>query len=242
MNTLEQVKGKEIEIRNIVTLLIKRIWIIGLITMITTVAGIYYNDLIKPTPIYESSSRIIIHENPESRSSSINTLIVMITESPVLEPVIDQLELNRSPEVLRSQINVETIQESRVIQIIVQDANPELATKIANTVPTVYQEAVAKLFNFNDVEILSEAVVQENPLPINPHNNRLVIISSVFGLVVGIGFVFLLDSMDNRVRSERSIEKLLKLPVLGSVSKINKQSLSNKKKRLTIRGDTIGSS
>lgn len=246
MNTLEQVKGtgKEIEIRKIVILLIKRFWVIACITGVTTAAGIYYNDLNKPIPIYENSSRIIIHENPDFRSSSFNTVRVMITEYPVLQPVIDQLELERSADALRNQIKVETVEESRIIKITVTDSDPEVATNIANTVPVFYGEVVTDLFAIDDVEILSEAVLSENPQPINPPSNQLVIISFVFGIVAGIGFVFLLDSMDNTVRSERTIEKMLELPVLGSVSKINKKSLSNKKKKKSssIRGDSIGSS
>lgn len=232
--------GKEIEIKKMITVLKKYFWVVMVITLITTSAGVIYNHLFKPTLLYEASSRIIIHESTDL----INTLKVVIKEPPILEAVIDELSLNQSVESLSSLIRVESVENSRIVKLTVSHPSPEEAALIANTLANVYKREVATILNFNNVDLFSEAIVKENQQPINPQTNRIIIISFVFGLIAGIGFVFLLDSLDNRLKTVRDIERLLEVPVLGTVSKINKRSIEkNKMKQTTasLRGETIGS-
>ena len=94
------------------------------------------------------------------------------------------------------------------------------------------------------MSIFAEAQVIENPWPINPASNRLIKLGFAAGIIIGIGFIFLLDSLDNRLRSARQVEKLLELPVLGTVSKMNKKTVElnkGKKTNPALRGETIGS-
>ncbi|MDQ0253151.1 capsular polysaccharide biosynthesis protein [Evansella vedderi] len=235
---MEQARGKEIEIKKLVTLFKKRLWIILLITVAAGAAGKFYVSYTEPAPIYSSSSRIIIHES----SGFMDTLLVFIREKPVMEGVIEELELGISPEALSRQIQVNRVGSSQIIEISAINPNPELATVLANTVPIVFMEQVKEVFNYRNVDMLSEAVVSSNPQPINPPSNRMFHIAIVFGLVVGVGFVFLLDSLDNTLRSEREIEKLLGIPVVGSVSKIKKAAVGKKKEKkvITIRTEVGG--
>ncbi|MDT8861113.1 Wzz/FepE/Etk N-terminal domain-containing protein [Alkalihalobacillus sp. MEB130] len=235
---MEQGKGNEIDIRKIFDVIRKRLWMIVVITVITTSAGAIYNHLNKPTPIYDSTSRIMISET----SSFFDTLRVVITEPPVLEAVIKELQLNQTAESLRGQINVSRVDSSQIVAITVTNPSQEQATIIANTVANVYKEKAVELLGFEGVEIFAEAVVRENAWPINPASNRIIKLAFAFGIVVGLGLVFLLDSLDNRFRSERQIEKSLELPVLGSVSKMNKKTLNKDDKnrtKQTVRGETI---
>jgi capsular polysaccharide biosynthesis protein len=211
-----------------------------LITCVTTGAGVAYGHLNKPIPIYESTARIMINES----SGFFDTLIVVIKEPPIMEAVIEELGMERTPQSLSNQVIVNRIGNSNIVTISVQDRNQEQATIIANTVADVYIREVAKLLDFHDVSIFAEAHVLENPWPINPESNRLTKLGFAAGIIFGIGFIFLLDSLDNRIRSVRQVEKLLELPVIGTVSKMNKKTIEmnkNKKSNPALRGETIGS-
>lgn len=236
---VEQGKGNEIEIKKLVTLFKKRLWIILVITVLAGAAGKFYVSHTEPTPLYSSSSRIIIHEN----SGFMDTLLVFMREKPVMEGVVEELQLGFSPEALSRLIQVNRVGNSQIVEISALNTNPELATMLANTVPVVYMDKVQEVFNYRNVEMLSEAVMQQYPQPINPPSDRMFYISIVFGLIVGVGFVFLLDSLDNTLRSERDIEKLLELPVVGSVSKIKKTTVGKKKEKkiIAIRGEAVDS-
>ena len=58
-------------------------------------------------------------------------------------------------------------------------------------------------------------------------------------MVLSIGFIFLLDSLDERIKSERRIEQLLDVPVLGGISKMNRKNTKDKfsKKNTVLLGE-----
>ncbi|MFE7060561.1 YveK family protein [Sutcliffiella sp. NPDC057660] len=229
-------KEKEIEISKIIKLLIKKSWILILIVMITTAASAFYNSISKPTPLYQTSASLLIQDS----SSFINTLMVFVKEPPVLQSVIQELDLQRSMESLSNQISVHTVESSQIVKIAVIDSDPHRSAEIANKTAEVFKTQVASTLDFKSIEILSPAEVKENQQPINPESNRLIQIGFVLGIIIGIGFIFLLDSLDNKIRSERDLENLLEVPVLGTVSKYKKKILSNNKEKKSesyVRGD-----
>jgi capsular polysaccharide biosynthesis protein len=211
---------KDINLKDLFITLKKRVWIILIITALSTIAGIFYSAMNVPTPLYQTSSRIILGEK-----SDMNTLQVIIRDKTVLEKVINQLDLARSPESLANQINVQRVDESQIVSISVVDTDPNLAAEIANTTAEVFKEEIPKIIDFNDVSILSTA--EMNPFPINggANGSRTIMIALIFGLVAGIGFAFFLDSLDETIKSVKDVEAYLDLPVLGKISKMNKKNI-----------------
>ena len=66
----------------------------------------------------------------------------------------------------------------------------------------------------------------------------------VVGLMAGVGLAFLLEYLDNTMKNEQDIEKILELPVLGSIAQIDHketESKSGKGKHAKVRGETVGS-
>ena len=64
------------------------------------------------------------------------------------------------------------------------------------------------------------------PFPIRPRKSLIRIASVVLGLGLGIGLAFVVESMDNRVRSPEDVERVLGVPVIGIVPtfKVKKKS------------------
>jgi capsular polysaccharide biosynthesis protein len=211
---------KDINLKDLFITLKKRVWIILIITAFSTIAGAFYSAMNVPTPLYQTSSRIILGEK-----SDMNTLQVIIRDRTVLEIVIKQLSLNQSPEELANQINVQRLDESQIVSISVVDIDPGRAAKIANTTAEVFKKEVPKIFNSDEVSILSSAEIQPNPINGDANGNRTIIIAFIFGIVAGIGFAFFLDSLDETIKSEKDVEAYLDLPVLGKISKMNKKNI-----------------
>lgn len=214
---------KEINIKHVVSIIRRRLWIMFLFTIITTSIGAAYTLFFK-TPLYTSSSRIIIPANNES----MNTLKVMINEPAVLEKVAAQLNINRSASALSGQISTESIQGSQIVEINVVDTDSKLAAKIANTTAAVYKQEAANILNFENVSILSEAKVPQYAVPININHQKTIMMAFFIGIVLSIGLIFLLDSLDDTIKSEQSIETLLDIPTLGSISKMNRRNTIDK--------------
>ncbi|MFJ7728179.1 YveK family protein [Neobacillus sp. NPDC097160] len=236
MNNLPKRKAKDIDLKELFLVIKRRLWLIIVITIITTGLGTYYSHS-NNTPIYQSSSRIIIGANPEDR----NTMQVIIKDSTILDKVVKELGLAQSAEGLAGQITVSSVDNSQVVSISVTDTDPNRAADIANKTARVFKQEIKTIMNFDNVRILSDAKV--NPWPINQSQNKLIIIGFIAGLVIGIGLVFLLDSLDDSLRSEREVEEMLGLPVLGRVPKMHKRNLKKKNFKqigLEGRGETIG--
>ncbi|WNB92453.1 Wzz/FepE/Etk N-terminal domain-containing protein [Bacillus sp. NEB1478] len=229
-------KVKEIDLKEIFTVLKRKIWIVVLSAMILTVCGGIYNKY-TTSYLYQSSTRLLIKANADQ----MKTLVVMVKDPAIMEKVISNLKLPRSPEGLASQISVENIGESQVVLITVVDTNSTNAAMIANVTANIFKEEVSKILNFNDIQSLKEA--QENPYPINDNKHRFLFISMVMGIVIGIGLVFFLNSLDETVKKEEDIEELIGLPVIGNISKITKKNLKtdiNKIEEMKVRGETVG--
>ena len=207
--------SKEINIREWIRVLKKRLWIIFILTVLTFVCGLFYIKWFT-TPLYQSSATIIIEADADLR----NTLQVIIKDSIVMEKVGQELGLSISPENLATKITVTSIDNSQVVNIGVIDSDPAQAASIANTTARVFKEEVPSITNFDKVHFLSNAV--EDLTPVNEDHTKLLIVALGLGIIVGIGFAFLLDSLDHSIRSPEDIENLIGIPVIGRVSRIKR--------------------
>lgn len=234
--SLKNNKGKEIDLKKVFDVIKHRLWIIIVITAMFTTASTIYSTYFKSyTPLYESSTRMMLHADGNFN----NTLEVMISEQIILDKVIEELGLNTSSGALGQQITVGRVANSQVVKIAVTDPDPEMAAIIANAIANVYKRDIGKIINFDNVTILSEADVV--PWPINPDTrNRTIIIGFIFGVIAGLGLLFLVDSLDDRIRSEHEIEELLETPLLGKIEKMKRKLISfdrKKQQNPIIRGE-----
>lgn len=233
----ETERAKEINIKAIFAIIRKRLWLIMMITvMFTVIAGLYNS---RPeTPVYLSSTRIIIDANKDL----MGTAKVMFREPIVLNQVIEELSLRRSAAQLRSQIRIDSVDGSLVTLVSVIDSNPSLAAELANTSVEVYKQVAKETIGVSNIKVLT--VAEENPTPINEKSNKILYIALFAGLAIGLGLTFLLDSLDETVRSDREVEEWLELTVLGQVSRMRRKHYakqSKKHKGILVRGETIGS-
>jgi capsular polysaccharide biosynthesis protein len=228
--------AKEINLKEILGVLRKRAWIGILVTIITALFGYFYSSLNQTTLLYSSSTNIIINADGGQRK----TLEVIIKDKTVLEKVIEQLGIETTPESLAQNIQVGSIDDTQVVRISVIDVNPELAAAIANTTANVFIQEIPNIMDFDDVRVLSDA--QVNPIPINESNENKILGAAIMGgIVIGVGLIFLVDSLDDSIRSEQDVEHLLEVPILGSVSTMSKKNINKTKKIHVIdRGDSIG--
>ena len=210
---VERENTNDINLRSLLDVLKNGMWIIIVVMILAALAGVFYSK--SKVPIYETSTRVIIDTDQEY----MKTIMVMIKDPLVMEGVKKELKLSRSPEAIDSQIEIEQIDDSQVIKIIVTDRDPELAAKLADVTAATFKDEVADLLDFNRVQLLSAAKVNDHP--INDHQNRNVLILLILGLVIGCSIVFLRDSLDETVSHEREAEAVLGVQSLGTVPNMN---------------------
>lgn len=219
-----------ISIKDIFKTLKKRWKLIMLLTLIAAlVSGLISYFLL--TPIYQSSTQILVNQKQSenqldstqirSNIDMINTYSVIIKSPAILEKVIDELKLDQSVDQLSQKITINSQENSQVFSLTVQDSNSAKAVEIANTVSSIFQKEIKDIMKVDNVSILAKAEVKENPTPVKPNPLLNIAIAIVVGLMAGIGLAFLLEYLDNTIKDEDDIERLLDLPLLGSIQKIS---------------------
>ncbi|MBB6176108.1 capsular polysaccharide biosynthesis protein [Anoxybacillus tengchongensis] len=242
-----------ISLRELFQTLRKRAWLIVAITVIATMTSGIVSYFVL-TPIYQASTQLLVNqaksEQPiyniseiQTNLQLINTYNVIMKSPAILDIVKQELDLDVPVEELNKKINVTSEKDSQVVNVTVEDPDPYMAADIANTVASVFQREIVKIMNVDNVNILAKAEVKEQPVPVKPKPLLNMAIAFVVGIMTGIGLAFLLEYLDNTIKNEQDVEKLLELPVLGAVTVIEddgtgKQEIHVKKQ---IRGETVGS-
>jgi capsular polysaccharide biosynthesis protein len=225
--TLYTPKAKDIDLAELFQIIKQQIWIVTLTALIFSGIGYWYSSHHKVTPQYSSSTRLIVG----ATSDQMSTLLVMFTDPTILSKVSEQISLNRPPGVLASEITATSINNSQIINLQVTDPDPRIAAEIANRDAETFSKEVPKLVNFNKIRQLTPA--QVNLQAINQTSgHKYLIYGFLAGLILGIFIGFLRNSFDESIRSEKELERLLSLPVVGSISKMTRK---NSRKYITKR-------
>ena len=190
-------------------------------------------------------SKYIILDEVQTNLQLINTYNVIIKSPAILDKVIEQEKLDMSAGALNELVTVTSEQDSQVVNITVQNEDPQTAANIANAIATTFKAEISTLMNVDNVSILTEAQIGENPSPINPKPVLNMAIALVVGLMAGVGLAFLLEYLDNTIKTEQDIENQLGLPVLGAITTINMDGelneQANKSTMIRTRGESVGS-
>ena len=186
------------------------------------------------TPEYESSSQFIVNQSQEESETPnnqfndiranvemINTYNVVIKSPAILEDVAGELGDEFTAGQLSEKINVSSAENSQVVTVTATDPDPNMARDIANMTVSIFQEKIPDIMNVDNVSVLSKAELKPEPSPVSPKPLLNIAIAIVLGGMVGVGLAFLLEYLDNTIKTESDIEDKLGVPVLGVISHID---------------------
>jgi len=243
---------KTINLKELLQSLKKRLLLIIIITAIfTAISGIVSYFFI--TPIYQSSTQILVNQakskneayspyEVQTNLQLINTYNIIIKSPAILDKVIKKENLEMTSGQLNQLVSVSNQQESQVVNITVQQKNPQKSKNIANAIATTFQNEIKSIMNVDNVSILTKA--EEGSL-IKPNLISNMTLALVVGLMMGVGLALLLEYLDNTIKKDKDIEEQLGLPVLGGINIINMDSSAKGRgSKINIsetRGDSIGS-
>lgn len=124
------------ELKDVFTLYRRWIWLLALGMILGLGAGYLASKI--QTPIYEVSAKVLV---TRTRQQGVTDILAMSDQQLVLtylqllktRPVLDEAGARLGIKINRDNVNVEIISDTQIIQIRVQDKNPEQAAAIANT-------------------------------------------------------------------------------------------------------------
>lgn len=221
---------EEISLQEIFYILRKRIWIIvGLTLTALIVSGVLSFFVI--TPQYETFTTLLVGRPQDYKTeSSIQIDDIMLSEKlvptygelakskVVADNVIDKLKLDMTYGAFQNKIEVSLLNNTEIIKILARDPDKELAAKISDQVSEEFMVTVKETMKIDNVQIIDRAVVPENP--VSPRKLLNMAIGAVLGFMAGVFLTFLLEYLDNTIKTPKDVERVLNLPVLGTIPDI----------------------
>ena len=230
------------EIREYLGIIKRRFWIVLLITIVAvTVTAICNKFLLKD--IYEANTKLFVSKQTSNNEAMVyNDLLIgqslvkdyreLAKSRTVSERVVKELrdegklKENINPKELSEKISVNLCGETRVIEIKVEDESPTKARDLANKAADVFKSRAKELMKIETVEIVDTAILPDSP--VKPKRARNIAISGFIGLMLGLGLIFLLEYMDNTIKTPEDVEKYLGLPVIGAIPVMDNEKEANR--------------
>ena len=215
-----------IDLREYFAIIKKRFWIIALLAIISAlISGVISFFMLNP--VYEAKSTLIVNTEKNEETQMITgdqfsvtqklavTYGEIIKSRAVLEDVIKNLKLDNEYEDLVKNVTVSPVKDTQIISISVQDTNKEKARDIANEIPKVFKKEAKRITKANDIQVIDKAILPKDA--VKPNKMMNIAIAAVLGMMIGLFIVFLIEYLDNKIKTPQDIEKHLGLSVLGVV-------------------------
>ena len=194
------------------------------------------------TPIYTSTASLLVLSKETTLTSIAdiqlgtqltNDYKVLIRSTSVLEEVIDDLHLDTTPEELKSTISINNPDGTRLLDISVNNSDPEMARDIVNSIASV-----SSAFIGDKMEVVPPKIIERGKVPekqTSPSKKRNTLIGILLGLLLSAGPIILLTVLDDTIKSEDDMQNYLGLSMLASIPDrrdfINTKKGKNKTKK-----------
>lgn len=228
-----------IDLRDLFLLLKKHLLaIVAAAVLFAAVGGLYTKFLV--TPQYEASATLIVNSREDqtgqtyitndqitSATKLVETYSVILTSDTVLDKTIADLGLDMTYQQLAKKVSISSVNDTQVMKITVQDADPQLAEAITASIVSQAPEMIIQTVKAGSVEVISQAKAGQEP--VSPSLKKNVAIAGILGLVLCYAFFFVKYLLNNRFMTESDITNRLGLTVLGVIPSVEIQERKDEK-------------
>jgi capsular exopolysaccharide synthesis family protein len=227
---------EDLEFRQLWSMLRKR-WIIvlGLPLIAALIIGVMSYYVI--TPVYQASTTLLIGGKASEAALEATTQVAgntilqqlikndaEIAKSHTVEKnVITDLKLPLTVDKIDPLIDVSQVKTTDLLEIKVNNQSPKLAASIANATAQEFSKAVTP----GSVSIVDQAEIPNKPM--SPNKTMNVLFALVGGLIASISLAFLLEYLDNTIKTYRDVKDILGMPLLGLIANYSSRGNQGKK-------------
>ena len=206
----------------------KRFWIIIVITVITTSLALYKVSKLQPTysanaKVFMGNSTDMLEMYSQEELSYYSQFITIFSEISKIDGFLDDTlrknNIDKTSLEVASALSFTSSENTPIVNIFYSSYTDN---QMAETLDAVCDELIDKVEEImpgTKPTILSEARVST----IYPNKRKLPIIAFAAGIILSIGLILVLDYLDNRIVSKKQLEKIISVPVLGSIPTVEKE-------------------
>lgn len=214
---------EEIDLLELLLALKKRIvWIVIAALLGGTLAGAFSYFAI--TPQYESTAMMYVVSKETTLTSLADLQIgsqltkdykVIVTSRPVLQDVVDNLNLSITYKQLKNKLEIGNPNDTRILSITATDPDPEMAKRIADAVASTSAEYIGDI-----MEMVPPKMIESGEIPTEkakPSNGKNALLGALAAMVLVCGLVTAEFLLNDTVQTEEDVTKYLGLSVLAAV-------------------------
>ncbi|MEN8076844.1 Wzz/FepE/Etk N-terminal domain-containing protein [Clostridioides difficile] len=206
----------------------KRFWIIIVITAITTSLAVYKVSKLQPSysanaKVFMGNSTDMLEMYSQEELSYYSQFITIFSEISKIDGFLDDTlrknHIDKTSLEVASSLSFSSSENTPIVNIFYSSYTDN---QMAETLDAVCDELIDKVEEImpgTKPTILSEARVST----IYPNKKKLPIIAFAAGIILSIGLILVLDYLDNRIVSKKQLEKIIPVPVLGSIPTVEKE-------------------
>lgn len=234
---------KELNLAEIFSALLRRLWLILLAAVIAGAAVYVYTDTVV-TPMYKSRITLYVCNstsnignlisNPNGEDSYFNISAQdLATSQRLVATYIEMLESNRVMKEVAANINKQykttrynassikamvvaaPLNETEIFEVVVSSSNKVLARDVANEIAKVAPAEIEEIVVGSKASVIDEAELATQPYA--PNTRTSTAIGMVAGAVIAICAVVLQTLLDVRIKGEEDLANISNAPVLGLI-------------------------
>ena len=228
----------EIDLSRIISVLLNKVWIIGLVAVVFAAIFFGYTKLFV-TPLYKSTAKFYVNNSSLSSLSEaafnsisvadinasrglVDTYIVILNTRETLNDVIDYSGVNISYGTLRGMLSAEAVNGTEIFQVVVTSADPKEAEVLANAVAHILPNRIRDIIDGTSAKVVESAVVAAAPS--SPNFTRNTLLGFAIGMVLMIALIVIRELTDITIRTEEDIAQSCSHPILSVVPDMESHS------------------
>ncbi|HVI41249.1 MAG TPA: Wzz/FepE/Etk N-terminal domain-containing protein [Anaerovoracaceae bacterium] len=223
---MESTLELEFTLSEIISIIIKRIWIIVLCIILGT-AGTF---TVTKCLIHEKyTASVSMYVAPNSGNADlfaslnelnyaqkvVNTYIEILKTDNFMSSVAKASSLGYSVGELKKMVEMSPLNDTEIFKVKVTTTDPKKSLLLANTIARLAPEKIIEIKDADAVRVVDPATLPEYPSSPNVLLN--IAIGFALGFIIGIMAAFIIEMMDKRVKDEDDLLKHYDVPVLGVI-------------------------
>lgn len=220
-----------LSIKDIGNILRKRISMIIVITLITTIGAIgltYF--VIEPT--YTTTASLLIgkknasEEGTEYNSSDVQmyqklmgTYAKVVQSKDVIKRAIERGNLDLTYGQISSSLSVSTSDADQILTLSYTSKTPQEGVEILNPLIEEFDETSKEIISNGEMFVLTTPEVPSSPS--SPNKKMNIMVGVALGIMIGVSLALFLEYIDDSVKTKEDIELLIEVPVIGHVPVYN---------------------
>jgi succinoglycan biosynthesis transport protein ExoP len=212
---------------------LRRYWVALLVFIVVGMTCGFLYGAASPK-VYESSTSVLLTSQLGENGSDliqgstyvqnlVATYVDLATSEKVLQPVIDDLNLDTTPRQLAQSITAESPLNTVLINLRARGEKPREVARLVDAVTDSLSEAVTDVsprVGTGDTPATRLTTIESADVPqvpIAPDNRRLAALGALVGLVLGVGFALARRSFGSAITGPADVARVTDIPVVGEI-------------------------